>query len=243
MRLVLEYGEEHSQVVGVEPPSPNSSSGTLSAQEAIRQAHREFQAGRPVRPGNPVPNPPPVPPVVVDEVISSDDEVISGPSSHSSIIPPDNPLPATVAGGHTSFDVMMEFGDVEYDHSLINWFKFSTAPTEFKLMAGPDGREFLFCVPDPDSVFMNPVDPIGRRTVGSQAKPRTQTSHAQTDATPPVLDEPPQLEDVGEVESQGDGVEPEPAVESSLSGNETTVSSETAAAEREDFLASMELTK
>ena len=84
MRVVLEYGEEHSEVVGVEPPSPNSSSGTLSAQEAIRQAHRDFQTARLVHPGDPIRNPPSSPVVAAVDVVDNDDAA-AGVASDSEV--------------------------------------------------------------------------------------------------------------------------------------------------------------
>ena len=280
MRLVLEYGEEHSDCVAVVPPSPNSSSGSVSNQEAIRQAHRIFQTDRPVRPGSPVQVAPVVAPGPAPEAVSVEasvaassvgeaDSIETDSRSISAGFPADNPAPRTLAGGFTSFDVFIEFGDVEFDQSVADWYKFSRAPTEYKLVAGANGREFLFCLPDFDDVMVNPVDATGRRTVGSQVKPKTQPNFAQTDLVPPLS---PADDATVPAEAVVDGVEVVPEEpgnvdesatsgsvtsvddaevipdeldvdESTASGNETTVSSTTAAAQREDFLASVELTK
>ena len=73
----------------------------------------------------------------------------------------------------------MQFGNVEFDRSVENWFKFPSAPTEFKLVAGPNGREFLFCIPGAADVDVEPVEPSGRRTVGLQVRPKTEIADAQ----------------------------------------------------------------
>ena len=161
---------------------------------------------------------------------------------------------------------------MEFDQAALNWFKMSTAPTEFKLIAGEDGREFLFCIPDVDDVDVAPVERTGRRTIGMTVKPRTVAAEAQTNevrvreddsvesAAEPVEVEDEPGEDAVDVELVDGNVEavaPEGSDDTSSGGtvgsgnnnssgttdSATTVSSATAADEMEEFRAGVELTK
>ena len=292
MRVVFDYAADNPGCVGVVPPSPNSSADSLARQEAIRQAHRDFQSGNLVTPGAPAV------PVVdaanddgvssvesaahsasagpihnsvdgsgnvsgetpVDSVVGSaganSDAVPAGSRDASDdskssdsiftplIFPVDNPGPTTVAGGFRPLETFLQFGNVEFDRNAENWFKFPSIPTEFKLVAGPNGREFLFCIPDAADVDVEPVEPSGRRTVGLQVRPKTTTADAQCS----IIGAP----SVKVEKAQGEAVDDVPDLDGSVanvnsdgigSGNDTTVSSVAAELERQEFLAAVELTK
>lgn len=157
MRAVLEYGETHPGLDGVVPPSPNSSSGDIAERENILAANRAFQKDLIVQAAPPAAVDPPaaVGQVSGNETTTSDATTASAASAASSssssnrsvVFPADNPAPPTVGGGHPSLDLFLELGDVEFDQAALNWFKMSTAPTEFKLIAGEDGREFFILCP------------------------------------------------------------------------------------------------
>ncbi len=237
MRAVLEYGETHQVCDGVAPPSPNSSSGDVTQREAILNANRAYQKDILVRPGPPVAAPP-------TSDVSADNSVAGSIASSAAssgapaggaaaaVLPADNPGPNSIGGGFSPLDGLLELGDVEFDQAMLNWFKLSGAPTEFKLIAGENGREFLFCVPNVEDVDVEPVERLGRRTVGMQVKPKQENVDLQAEHE--------------EIVAALAAANPVDAVEeesSSASGNDTTVSSATAALEREEFQASLELTK
>ena len=280
MKIVLEYGEDYPGCIGVVPPSPNSSSDSLAKQNAILEAHRMFQKNQLIRPGSPVV---PVRPDAAHEsagasvasgasadggasvgqasVASSSDSASSDDSLGLSLLfPDDNPGPESIVGGHNPLSAFLELGNVQFNQSVVDWFKLSTVPTEFKLVAGPDGREFLFCVPDADGIEVERVEPTGHRTVGLQVVglPRSQVAGVQValgvedlasrraivdaqDGAPIVVGDPV---DAGVVDMPSlEGTPAGSNVESASSGNDTTVSSATAEKERQELLATVELTK
>ena len=170
----------------------------------------------------------------------------------SIIFPVDNPGPGSIAGGHDPLDAFLELGDVEFDASMANWFRMSSAPAEFKLVDGPSGRQFLFCIPEGAGVDIDPVEPRGRRTVGLQVVglPHSGVVEVQTIdiGLPPLQDAPPVDGYLaGASDNTSAGIDTLPSAEfvssSAVSGNDTTVSSSAAEKERQEFLAAVELTK
>ena len=114
------------------------------------------------------------------------DESSADSSTLSSILPANDPGPNTIAGGQCPVDAFIEFGTVVYPPDASNWFRFSSAPTQLKLVSGADGREFLFCMPNADEVDVTHVDRAGYRDVGFQVRPSTKVFGGQTDpVTPP----------------------------------------------------------
>ena len=181
----------------------------------------------------------------VDDVVV-DAPAPTGPRTESSIsssdasviFPADNPIPRTVAGGYDALDIFIEFGAVRIDPATANWFKFSNAPTEFKIVAGADGQEFLFCMPDVDDVEVTQVETTGQRDVSFQVRPSTKVFSGQTDAlTPPGT--PPSTESAPSLEHDPDPVSD--AGPHSGSADDTTAT--TTAEENRELLASAELTK
>ena len=254
---VLEYGVKHPSCLEIVPPSPGCSSDDVSRQDAIRHAHQVFQSGLPVVPGPAVPTVPPASPSPASEPPVAPSGTVSYPSnemsrssdvdgevgSHASVLyPADNPAPGSVAGGHDPFESFLELGDVEFDEAALNWFRLSSAPTEFKLVRGRNGREFLFCMPDPAGVDVEQVEGVGHRTVGLQTRrccphpldPKPPVAPASVHASCPSLEH-------SEVEAGngGDGDDSS----SSDSESPTTLSSTAVEQQMEEFRASLELTK
>ena len=193
----------------------------------------------------------------VDGVVESgDDDVINdgpaptGPRTHSSIsssdsslvFPADNPAPKTVAGGYNSLDVFIEFGAVRVNPATANWYKFSALPTDFKLVVGADGREFLFCLPDADNVEVTHVEGTGQRDVSFQVRPDTKNFESQTEpGTPPGT--PPSSES-GSTSNHDSGSAPGDGSAPASVGDTTAATSvATDTEEKQESLASAELTK
>ena len=158
------FGPSSSDSIAVNVPA-------APAPEAVDPVGEQVQAGL-------VDEPVPTGPVT--------DESSTNSSSLSSVLPANDPGPDTIAGGQCPVDAFIEFGTVNYPPDAHTWFRFSSAPTQFKLVAGADGREFLFCMPNADEVDVTHVDRAGYRDVCFQVRPSTKVFGGQTDpVTPP----------------------------------------------------------
>ena len=266
MEAVITFGEDHPEFLEVAPPSPNQSCHTPAEQQAILQAHRAFQQADLVQPGPPVAVPTvpaspatldviePVAPAQVESasvnqsVASGVPAVLNQPGSvlaaGNSIYPVDNPGPASILGGFTAFESFIEMGDVQFDNSVLDWFKLSSAPSQFQLVNGPRGPEFRFCVPAGGNVEVDEVARVGHREVGIHVRPESQgaglqcalpinpnvplrTHNSPVDAPPP--DDPP--------------VDPVGGESGASDTSSATVSTAAAVEERLEFIAAFELTK
>ena len=168
-------------------------------------------------------------------------------SELSDVLPADDPAPGTVAGGHSPVDAFIELGTIHYPPGTSDWYRFSSAPTQLKLVAGADGHEFLFCMPDADEVDVTHVERAGFRDVGFQVRPSTCVFSGQTDPTTPPVSPPgtppgtPPASDPGSAGHDSVSSHSSAAVASSSDG--TALSSGALAEERQELLASVELAK
>ena len=168
-------------------------------------------------------------------------------SELSAVIPADDPAPGTVAGGHSPVDAFIEFGTIHYPPGTSDWYRFSSAPTQLKLVAGADGHEFLFCMPNADEVDITHVERTGFRDVGFRVRPSTCVFSGQTDPTTPPVSPPgtpPGTPPASESGSSGhDGDVSHASTAAAPSDDGTALSSGALAEERQELLASVELAK
>ena len=176
---------------------------------------------------------------VTDESIAS--------SELSEVLPADNPAPGTVAGGHSPVEAFIEFGTIHFPPSAKDWYRFSSSPTQFKLVSGADGREFLFCMPNADEVDITRAERTGYRDVSFQVRPSTCAISSQTDPLTPPVSPPgtppgtPPNSDPGSSE-QGD-VSSSGADSNATPSDGASLSSGALAEKNQELLASAELAK
>ena len=176
MSKVLNLAHDHPELglVGVCPPSPNSSRGSAGYQERILALNREFQVG----------------PLIFDKSRARNDSTadaedgavensVAGP-----FLPPDNPGPSTVGGGLDPFTTLVEMGDVRFVEPT-RFYKMNFDPSRLRLAHGGGGVQLLVPVDSDTELEVEDIHSTltGYRAVGIQVQPRVSERNTQYDVT------------------------------------------------------------
>ena len=151
------------------------------------------------------------------------------------VLPPNNPGPATVTGGHDPLVSLVELEGTQFA-PVTHWYRTAFDPSRLRLAHTSGGAQLLIAVDPTNEMELEASTPSGTRGVGIQVTVPTTVATAQTD---PIVDEPcPSLEGSVSVANDPASVSTDGPVD-----DVSTLSSGAAQLEHQQFVAARELTK